>query len=197
MKAKIAFVAMLFVVWSLWGTGAHGAPISYTIEATEMLGPSVAGTFTGRGSITFDADADLNATAITDFDFQLFTQGSLDSKDVTHQFNYNIADIVSSSQLVLLDSFFFGILMLADNMSVVPSVSMQSLVLNFSTGMASGFCFDAVGSAECIKGGGTSTLLESNLMSASVVSEPPALPVLAAAGLVFLGIFRLRLSRTP
>lgn len=193
MKAQIAFAAALFAMLPLWSTGANGAPISYTIEATETLGP---GTFAGRGSITFDADVDLNAVAITDFDFRLSTQGSLDSKNVTHRFDYALADIISSAQLVLTESFFFGILTLADKTSVVPAVSMQSLVLNFSTGMASGFCFDSVGSAECIKGGGTSTSLESTLMSASVVSEPPALPVLAVAGLVLLGIFRLRRSRT-
>lgn len=194
MGHRIIAACMVLGMAAGWSAQAEAALITYAIQATENTAPGIPGTFTGSGSITLETSP---ATAVGDiaaFRFDAFTEGSIGDgpgTDVIHRFSYSLSD-VETVDLAANGSVLSGMLGLADKESVVPAVVLEGLSLNFSDGTAMGFCFDAVGGAQCIRGGGTSTGLEANLGSAFAVPEPPVPLAMLAAGLLTLGAARLR-----
>lgn len=154
-------------------------------------------TFSGQGTIVF------KPVATDPFDIQsLFlsvtTLGTDASNafgfgaDTVHEFLYDETDITGVTALGFDGSGITGVLDfggLPGKDSVSGDVVLQNLVLNFDTGRATGFCFSGdanPGTAECIRGGGTSTGIEAGLKSA-VVPLPASLPLMFA-GLVGLGV---------
>ena len=203
MRNLLVIATAFLSIMVSWIPQARGALISYNLQAVEKTDPGTSGTFMGKGSIIISASAENNSITIMDFAFDVSVLGSIPNdtninnnlyKDAVHKFSYTESDIVSLRELQLAGSSLSGEMVFADKPSDLPAVMLQNLILDFSAGMASGFCFDTIGGAQCIRGGGTSTSLEANLRVA-VVSGPPALP-LFVIGLISLSVFRLRHLRT-
>lgn len=142
-------------------------------------------TFGGFGQIGFDSVAD-DPASISLFSLTLETMGTdAANSDTIQQFIYGNADIGSVIGLTDTGSGISGLLSLGPKTSVSGEVQIggfgdQSLVLNFSDGTASAFCFrvDLGGDfAECVRGGGSSTGMDA-LLSAKPVPLPASLSMM-------------------
>jgi hypothetical protein len=197
---------MRFVRSALLGMAVLSGPCSHSpAEAVSFFSIGIdrtsaapeAPTFSGSGLIRFDSPANgpANDVATVDgFSLEIETIGGrfVDSGhiQVPRRFVYGLADILSVSDLVA-GQMLSGVIELApgkvsEDGGVVLGGAGDTTVLDFTGGVASGFCFDAQGGEECIFGGGTSSAMEAALGSA-IVPLPWTLPLL----LVALGGIRL------
>ncbi len=202
---SFAFVVAIF--WALGSSAIQAATFKFEISrlTADQLFPGGGfsppedelPTFSGLGRISFASPAD-DPSRVMALSLRVETLGTDASNasgfgaDTVHRFLYGETDITSVALAVagssLTGTLDFG--GLAGKSSTNGEVVLQNLFLNFNTGRASGFCFSgsgAPGTAECVRGGGTSTGIEAQL-DATVVPLPPAFALLLMpiAGLAML-----------
>jgi hypothetical protein len=152
--------------------------------------------FGGAGTVTLD-----EATGgLADF-FLLFTADGtifdgVSTQPAEHVFQYGSADVIAAVGLIATATGLTGRIDLASKTSVSGAVQIGgfmndgALSLDFTSGVASGFCFDNIGGAACVAGGGTSTSFDLRLTQ---VPEPPTLLLLGSAMLL---VRRFAVART-
>ncbi len=159
-------------------------------------------TFSGFGTITFDPVA-TDPSDIVSLSLTIETLGTDASNefgfgaDTVHVFEYDETDIQNVTNLGFNGSSLTGSLDfvgLPGKDSTTGEVVLQSLVLDFDAALASGFCFSGggePGTAECIRGGGTSTGIEASLKTSVIpLPAPFALLLVPVIGLAALGRMR-------
>ena len=83
---------------------------------------------------------------------------------------------------------------LLDKLSNDGGVRLFETRLNFTSGVASGFCLSAASSQECIFGGGSSTGIRAGLNNPAIVPLPWTLPLFGTA---LGGLALFALTRSP
>lgn len=157
-------------------------------------------TFSGHGLIRFSPSATTPGHVLS-LSLSLATLGTDSSNEsgigaeTIHRFLYDETDITGAIDLDTGGSALRGVLDfsgLPGKASQSGEVVLQDLLLDFDGGRATGFCFSGgggPGTAECIRGGGTSTGIEAGV-SSIVVPLPPAFALLALPLMVLLGLAR-------
>ena len=163
---------------------------TYKISISRISQDPTAPTFSGSGIIRFGG----LAPGIGDISFlslDIFTLGTLsdgiDLMPAVHHFNYGLGDILDVMDLIAEGRSLTGILqfglMAASKTGAVTigCAGFGGLLIDFTAGVADGFCFSSlVAAAECIRGGGTSAGIEARVATA-IVAFPNSLPLLCIA----------------
>jgi hypothetical protein len=189
---------MRYVMTSLWGVAVVvGLCWHATAEATTLFSIDIsrtsadreAQTFSGSGLIHFESPAN-DVADIDFFSLEIQTIGSRfadpDLVEVPRRFVFGLTDILSVDDLAAGPAL-SGVILLGSKVSQDGDVALgEGTRLDFTAGLASGFCFAVVGDESCIFGGGSSTGIEAGLGSA-IVPLPWASPLLVIA----LGVLAL------
>ena len=185
---------------ALLAAGAVGTAeaATYRIDIARTSADEEAPTFSGGGTITIDGPL-LEPSDIDALSLSITTLGSLGDDDVTYRFDYTEQDVTNVVGFAdgSVPSDLMGLIIgLGSKSSQGGEVTIggfgDGLSLDFER-TAQGFCFDSVGSAQCVRGGGTSTGIEANL-SAAIIPLPASLPLALSAlgGLAAWGSRRRR-----
>ena len=194
--AALAGAAML----AFGAVGAEAATTVFQLDIQRTSADEEAPTFSGRGRLAFETTADDfsvdDPSEIGAFLLEVMTLGSLgeDGDPVVYTFAYDLGDVLSASGIEP-SSDPIGSIALADKASQGGEVTLQGLFLDFGGDTAGGFCFDAMGSAQCVRGGGTSTGIEADFfqnLGSAPIPIPATLPLAATAlgGLALWGARR-------
>ena len=177
---------------------AMAATTTYRIEIQRRSADAEAPTFSGRGRLAFETTADDfsvdDPSEISQFALDVTTLGSFGEDDapVSFTFSYDLGDVVGAGGIEP-SSDPRGFIQLAGKGSAGGEVSLDGLFLDLSADTASGFCFSSAETAQCIRGGGTSTGIEADQFQVLLAPIPvPATLPLALTALGGLALWRRR-----
>lgn len=171
---------------------AASAITSARFEIARTSPDPAAATFSGGGRVSFmdpaDDPADIAglSLAIETLGGVYDAGGALTPK--VFSFAWDAGDVVSVAGLAAEGAGLTGLMRLAGKEAAGGGVFMSDLLLDFASGLASGFCFTSGEAGEqCVFGGGSSTSVEARLSIAPVPAPAPLLLLLAglAAGLAW------------
>ncbi len=172
---------------ALGAVGAEAATTVFRLDIQRTSADEEAPTFSGRGRLAFETTADDvsvdDPSDIAAFFLEVMTLGSFgdDAAPVVYTFAYGLGDVLSASGIEP-SSDPIGSIALAGKASLGGEVVLDGLFLDFAGDTAGGFCFDAEGSAQCIRGGGTSTGIEADFFQdLAPIPLPATLPLAATA----------------